>query len=659
MRFPKDILIIILLTALSVICIFIFPFTKYSFTLIAYLLLGLLLPGYALVAVIFPRKGNIGTYRVILSIIISLIIMFVLFYLSRYIGFLMNNSNLYLTIGIFTILMSFIAIYRKYKLDKKLMEKEKVVKKSNINFADYIKEDLKSSKTEEKKIVEESNAGSKTSIEDTVHSIKKSSKPSFKETKEEEQPKITEKTKMKKINDNKTKVGFKSLDILLILLATVICVFFILTPNFNDSIIRTILIIFLILFLPGYSFVAVLYPKKKDLDGIQRIMLSFAFPLIGLAISIVISSIITVSINLNSILILISALTIILILIAFIRRRRVPEDEKFYLEFGRKKQSKVETIKEQKPIKEETIVPKAVKVETETTKKVPVISQKNPSFVTKDLFIIFLTTLLAIIFIITPILNDTVVRTILGLLLILFIPGYSLIAALFPKYGDLDSIERAALSFGLSIAVTPLIGLILNYTPWGIRLTPILISLSAFTMVMLLVAFIRRRRAPEGQKFFVDFSGFVSSFKGSFSGESKTSRILSIILILTIIIAISTTIYIIVKPKQGETFTEFYLLGPGGKASNYPTNLTVGETGSVIIGIVNHEYKTVDYQLVVTSNGVIMSEQNITLTSGNKTEIPYNFTASTAGNKKLEFMLYKLPDNTNIYRSLHLFVNVV
>jgi len=31
----------------------------------------------------------------------------------------------------------------------------------------------------------------------------------------------------------------------------------------------------------------------------------------------------------------------------------------------------------------------------------------------------------------------------------------------------IDGIERVALSFGLSIAIVPLIGLVLNFTPWG------------------------------------------------------------------------------------------------------------------------------------------------------------------------------------------------
>ena len=62
-------------------------------------------------------------------------------------------------------------------------------------------------------------------------------------------------------------------------------------------------------------------------------------------------------------------------------------------------------------------------------------------------------------------------RIVLGVLFVLFFPGYTLVAALFPARNSIGRIERLALSFGLSIAVVPLIGLGLNYTPWGIRLT--------------------------------------------------------------------------------------------------------------------------------------------------------------------------------------------
>jgi len=48
-------------------------------------------------------------------------------------------------------------------------------------------------------------------------------------------------------------------------------------------------------------------------------------------------------------------------------------------------------------------------------------------------------------------------------------------AALFIKKEGIGGIAKIALSFGLSIAVVPIIGLILNYTPWGIRIEPALL----------------------------------------------------------------------------------------------------------------------------------------------------------------------------------------
>ena len=97
------------------------------------------------------------------------------------------------------------------------------------------------------------------------------------------------------------------------------------------------------------------------------------------------------------------------------------------------------------------------------------------------IWILILTALLAVVILLLP---DSALRVILGLPFLLFFPGYTLIAALFPKKSDLDGIERVALSFGLSIAVVPLLGLGLNYTPWGIRLYPVLITVIAFILAI-------------------------------------------------------------------------------------------------------------------------------------------------------------------------------
>lgn len=85
-----------------------------------------------------------------------------------------------------------------------------------------------------------------------------------------------------------------------------------------------------------------------------------------------------------------------------------------------------------------------------------------------------------------------VFRWVLGSVFVLFIPGYVAVEALFPKGHELDGIERLALSVGLSLALVPLVGLLLNYTPWGIRLDPIMTSLTILTIGLALVAFARR-----------------------------------------------------------------------------------------------------------------------------------------------------------------------
>lgn len=83
------------------------------------------------------------------------------------------------------------------------------------------------------------------------------------------------------------------------------------------------------------------------------------------------------------------------------------------------------------------------------------------------------------------------VRYVLGTVFILGLPGYALVKALFPTKKEMDSIERAALSLGLSLALVPIVGLILNYTPWGIRLTPITLSLLALTAAFATAALAR------------------------------------------------------------------------------------------------------------------------------------------------------------------------
>lgn len=250
-----------------------------------------------------------------------------------------------------------------------------------------------------------------------------------------------------------------------------------------------------------------------------------------------------------------------------------------------------------------------------------------------------------------------VLRIIFGLCLILFFPGYTLLSAFFPRKGDLSGIERVALSFGLSIAIVPLMGLILNYTPWGIRLYPILIAITIFIFAAAAIAWQRQKRLPSQERFEVTFTVTLPQW----AGMSNLDKGLSVGLVVAIVAALGCLGYVIANPKQGEKFTEFYILGLEGKAENYPQQVTVGEEARIILGIVNHEYQPTSYRVEIEISGVKDKEIHTgILAHEEKWEQEIGFTPSEVGlNQKVEFWLYK-DDALQPYleQPLHLYINV-
>jgi uncharacterized membrane protein len=250
-------------------------------------------------------------------------------------------------------------------------------------------------------------------------------------------------------------------------------------------------------------------------------------------------------------------------------------------------------------------------------------------------------------------------RIAVGLVFVLFSPGYTLIAALFPRKESLSGIERLALSFGLSIAVVPLIGLILNYTPWGIRLHPILISLLSFITAMAAVAWYRRQRLWPEERFDPRLKLGVASVSRLWAGQGPWDKGLTVLLVLAIVAACGALGYVIAKPKVGERFSEFYILGPWGKAEGYPAEVVLGQSGQVILGIENHEQEKTTYRIEVIIGGEgVDTIGPIILEHEGKWEHEVSFTPIRAGPKqKVEFWLYK-GDSSDASLKLHLWVDV-
>jgi len=137
------------------------------------------------------------------------------------------------------------------------------------------------------------------------------------------------------------------------------------------------------------------------------------------------------------------------------------------------------------------------------------------------------------------------------------------------------------------------------------------------------------------------------------------NKVLSAVLILAILGALGTLAYIIATPEVGERFTEFYILGPEGKATDYPSELKVGEEARVLVGVVNRERETMSYRIEVRIDGVINNEvESIVLEHKEKLERIVTFTPDKPGERqKVEFLLYK-QGQTKVYQSLYLWINV-
>jgi len=174
----------------------------------------------------------------------------------------------------------------------------------------------------------------------------------------------------------------------------------------------------------------------------------------------------------------------------------------------------------------------------------------------------------------------------------------------------------------------------------------------------------------------------LAAIKESPSGDSlsRAELAVSIVLILVVVVAAGATIFIILSPGEGEKFTEFYILGPRGKAADYPTEFMSGTPQTVIIGIGNQEYQDITYTVETfavrsrfdeaTNQSVIVSATlldrfSVTVPHNETIEQPYTFRIMDPNTNRLEFLLFREapPEDQSdhiaaSYRDLHLWLRV-
>jgi uncharacterized membrane protein len=277
--------------------------------------------------------------------------------------------------------------------------------------------------------------------------------------------------------------------------------------------------------------------------------------------------------------------------------------------------------------------------------------------------------------------SSSILHIILGLPLILFLPGFALIRALLISRHGTTGIELLAISMGTSIAIVALIGFGLHYSPWGIRLEPAVIAIASFIYLMSAIALLREALLRKRIDLITELNINLPAWEVSIFRKPS-----SIILIVLILCAVGIMAYFISVDRTSETYTEFYILGLNGQAQDYPSDivlqggeivkirygtgryLTVDGWCEVTAGIVNHERRAVTYSLIVTIdsepvniqyNGMVVDEiKSISLNHDDKWEETIGFAPEHLGaNQKVEFLLFK-EDGSKSSNSLQLGINV-
>jgi len=292
-----------------------------------------------------------------------------------------------------------------------------------------------------------------------------------------------------------------------------------------------------------------------------------------------------------------------------------------------------------------------------------------------------------------PVVRETSLRIVLSIPFLLFVPGYAFVAALFPDSPTEDrdegqllnrpltGLERIVLSLGSSVALVPLIGFTLNFTPWGIGLGPMLVGISLFTVVCVAIATKRRLALTPDLRFSVSPSAWYRSIDEVLANETRTDKVLNVALAAVLLFAMTSAGYAFIDQQRGEQYTELYLLTQDSNgelvADNYPTELVATENQTLTVGVRNHEHERTSYTVVTElqrvgsegeSKSVLEAERldsyRVTLAPNETDRQERVLTPTLIGDRlRIVFLLYRGespadPRVDNAYRWVHLNVNV-
>lgn len=285
--------------------------------------------------------------------------------------------------------------------------------------------------------------------------------------------------------------------------------------------------------------------------------------------------------------------------------------------------------------------------------------------------------------------------------LLFFLPGYAIVAALYPGatpdddahgHGGIVLSERIALSFGASVAAVAVLGLVAwqvgswmtgtASTGTGITRGTTLLLLTLLVIVGCAVATVRRLRRPPSDRFSVSATDWIDAGRSAVAGgETRTDRLLSVALAGSVLLAAGALGYAVATPVDAEQYTSAAILTEADDgelvAGDYPSDLTAGESAELVLELGNHEGVDTTYTTVVqlerveTAGGETtvteareLDRLSVTVPAGETRTVPHDVTPELSGEDlRLSYYVYRGdapadPSASSAYRHVYLRLSV-
>ncbi len=237
-----------------------------------------------------------------------------------------------------------------------------------------------------------------------------------------------------------------------------------------------------------------------------------------------------------------------------------------------------------------------------------------------------------------------------GLVATLVLPGYAVSLIAFPR-GELDVVDRAGLSFSLSLAAIVVVALAASVLPGGLTMTTLVGAVCAVTLAAAALATLRRRRIAGTPA--VPLATLrdarlwrQSSRRGAVAGLAAGA----VVLIALLAVTIAT------PPPPA---TEFFVLGPDGTVDSLPARVATGAPTAVTIRISHDDGSGEQYRVVVESNAVQLASLGpLTVARGGEWTGQLVFRLPTPGiAQEVRVLLFK-GSSAVPFRSLRLEIDV-